>query len=166
MATSGQRQIAQDEDASSGFSAYSSPLACFPSLRTRLYLDGFGDGSSGAQQASGDMDDTSSISSSPRNTAIDLRDLKAAHAKNLFTDPSRPICQYEVPGGGECRDAECECIHLSRPPTAEPSGTPARPSPAYAHTYLPCPPRGGEQMRRRRSTCTRGSRCPRAAAWA
>ncbi|EPS94746.1 hypothetical protein FOMPIDRAFT_1026096 [Fomitopsis schrenkii] len=114
------QRVAQDDDASTGFSAYSSPLACFPLLRTRSYLDGFGEGSSGAQ-ADGGVDDTSSISSSPRNTAIDLRDLKTAHAKNLLTDPSRPICQYEVPGGGECRDTECECIHLSRPATAEPS---------------------------------------------
>lgn len=110
-------RVAQDDNASTGFSAYFSPLACFPLLRMRSYLDGLGECSSGVD------DDTSSISSSPRNTTIDLRDLKTAHAKSLLTDPSRPICQYEVPGGGECRDSECESIHLSRLPTAEPSGT-------------------------------------------
>ncbi|KAI0726445.1 hypothetical protein C8Q72DRAFT_846089 [Fomitopsis betulina] len=108
-------RVAQDDNASTGFSAYFSPLACFPLLRMRSYLDGLGECSSGVD------DDTSSISSSPRNTTIDLRDLKTAHAKSLLTDPSRPICQYEVPGGGECRDSECESIHLSRLPTAEPS---------------------------------------------
>lgn len=33
------------------------------------------------------------------------------------------LCQYEVPGGGECRDDQCEDLHLSRMPT-EPSGAP------------------------------------------
>ncbi|KZT64921.1 hypothetical protein DAEQUDRAFT_569139 [Daedalea quercina L-15889] len=104
----------RSEDAGSEFSAYSSPLTWFPALRSRSHLDGFGEGSSSAHQPD-DGTDTSSISSSPRNTAIDLQDLKMAHAKNLLTDPSRQICQYEVPGGGECRDRDCEYIHLSRP---------------------------------------------------
>lgn len=112
--------IAQEEDARSGFSAYTSPLDFFPSLRPRSYLDGLGEGFSSVHQSDDGMD-TSSISSSPRNTSIDLKDLKMAHSKNWLTDPSRPICQYEIPGGGECRDRDCDCIHLSRPPTADPT---------------------------------------------
>ncbi|KAF8627454.1 hypothetical protein AX17_006268 [Amanita inopinata Kibby_2008] len=43
----------------------------------------------------------------------DLRLLKlAAVSKSL--DPLKRICQYEVPGGGVCRDEECEDIHLGR----------------------------------------------------
>ncbi|KAH9936662.1 uncharacterized protein B0H18DRAFT_328925 [Fomitopsis serialis] len=82
--------IVQDQDARSGFSAYTSPLDFFPSLRPRSHLDSFGEGISSGHQLDDGMD-TSSISSSPRNTSIDLKDLKVAHSKNLLTDPSRPI---------------------------------------------------------------------------
>ncbi|GLB38373.1 hypothetical protein LshimejAT787_0502380 [Lyophyllum shimeji] len=43
----------------------------------------------------------------------DLRPLKLATASRLL-DPSKRICQYEVPGGGVCRDENCEDAHLSR----------------------------------------------------
>jgi len=43
----------------------------------------------------------------------DLRPLKLATASRLL-DPSKRICQYEVPGGGVCRDEGCEDVHLSR----------------------------------------------------
>jgi len=58
----------------------------------------------------------------------DLRPLKLATASRLL-DPSKRICQYEVPGGGVCRDEGCEDVHLSRIAGqggrggAEPSGT-------------------------------------------
>ncbi|KAI0926748.1 hypothetical protein AcV5_007455 [Taiwanofungus camphoratus] len=44
-----------------------------------------------------------------------------AHARQLLTDPSTRICQYEVPGGGECRDRDCQDVHLSRLHSVEPS---------------------------------------------
>jgi len=44
-----------------------------------------------------------------------------AHTKYWLIDPSKRLCQYEIPGGGECRDRECEDIHLSRTPGVEPS---------------------------------------------
>jgi len=31
-------------------------------------------------------------------------------------DPSKQLCQYEVPGGGVCRDEGCDGVHLSRLP--------------------------------------------------
>ncbi|KAJ7644213.1 hypothetical protein FB45DRAFT_291247 [Roridomyces roridus] len=38
-------------------------------------------------------------------------------------DPAKRICQYEVPGGGICRDAGCNDLHLSRLEGAqEPNG--------------------------------------------
>ena len=49
---------------------------------------------------------SSSLASIP-----DLQPLKrAASAKAL--DPSKRICQYELPGGGVCHDAGCEDVHL------------------------------------------------------
>jgi hypothetical protein len=44
-------------------------------------------------------------------------------------DPSKQICQYELPGGGICRDEGCQDVHLSRGldganvDDVEPSGT-------------------------------------------
>jgi len=32
----------------------------------------------------------------------------------LAGDSGRRVCQYEVPGGGVCRDSSCEDLHLSR----------------------------------------------------
>jgi hypothetical protein len=43
----------------------------------------------------------------------DLRPLKLATSIKAI-DPSKRICQYEVPGGGVCRDSECEDVHLQR----------------------------------------------------
>jgi hypothetical protein len=42
-----------------------------------------------------------------------LKALKLATAANLL-DPTKRICQYEIPGGGMCRNDECEDVHLSR----------------------------------------------------
>ncbi|KAK1232827.1 hypothetical protein PQX77_004053 [Marasmius sp. AFHP31] len=63
----------------------------------------------------------------------DLNPLKLG-ALLQATDPSKPICQYEIPGGGTCRDTGCEDNHPSRigltgivssqqqlPPTIEPT---------------------------------------------
>lgn len=50
---------------------------------------------------------------SPTIPLPDLKDLKLA-TLSRFLDPSKRICQYEVPGGGICRDDGCEDIHLSR----------------------------------------------------
>ncbi|TFY50655.1 hypothetical protein EVG20_g11400, partial [Dentipellis fragilis] len=56
----------------------------------------------------------------------DLRPLKARafrkHMAALGLQNER-ICQYEVPGGGECRDAQCRDLHLSRV-VVDPSGAP------------------------------------------
>lgn len=71
-----------------------------------------------------------SSSSSYASTSYILPDLKplkkAASFKAL--DPAKQICQYELPGGGVCRDAGCEDVHLSRVvdgggDVVEPNGT-------------------------------------------
>jgi hypothetical protein len=55
-----------------------------------------------------------------------LKPLKLVTAIKLL-DPLKRICQYEVPGGGVCRDEGCDDVHLNRiagPGTGglEPSG--------------------------------------------
>ncbi|KAK0201809.1 hypothetical protein DFS33DRAFT_1023719 [Desarmillaria ectypa] len=45
--------------------------------------------------------------------APDLRLLKTATTTKLL-DPFKRICQYEIPGGGICRDVGCEDVHPSR----------------------------------------------------
>ncbi|TFK40858.1 hypothetical protein BDQ12DRAFT_680167 [Crucibulum laeve] len=57
---------------------------------------------------------TSQSSSSSSSVPIpDLRPLKLATSSRML-DPSKRICQYEVPGGGVCRDDHCEDLHLNR----------------------------------------------------
>jgi len=41
-----------------------------------------------------------------------LKLLRLATVSKLL-DPLRPICQYEIPGGGICRDAGCADVHLN-----------------------------------------------------
>ncbi|KAH9948824.1 hypothetical protein B0H21DRAFT_203465 [Amylocystis lapponica] len=95
------------------YAAYASPLDLYPLLRSH------------SQQFS--VSSQSFFSSQQQSTsatsplAIDLNALKWAAAKHMLTDPKRRICQYEVPGGGECRDPDCEDIHLSRISSVEPS---------------------------------------------
>ncbi|KAF7365120.1 MADS-box transcription factor [Mycena venus] len=55
-------------------------------------------------------------------------------------DPVKRICQYEVPGGGVCRDAGCEDVHLNRVGREGGAGV-VEPSDAdtaeYLHNVLP-----------------------------
>lgn len=66
--------------------------------------------------------------SSPAVLLPDLKPLKLATQIKLL-DPFKRLCQYEVPGGGTCRDDGCEDVHLSRLEGAnqmgqvEPTGT-------------------------------------------
>jgi hypothetical protein len=89
--------------ADSSFSAYNSVLSHYPSL---------GGGSLGLQ----DMPNLES-----------LRVLAAARRMTDNGLENARICQFEVPGGGECRDAACGDIHLSLL-RVEPQGAP-RPIP-------------------------------------
>lgn len=58
---------------------------------------------------------SSSVQSHPSvvHSLPDLLPLKLANTSK-FLDPSKRICQYEVPGCGVCRDEGCEDVHLSR----------------------------------------------------
>jgi len=50
---------------------------------------------------------------SPTVLLPDLKPLKLAFQVK-FLDPFKPLCKYEVPGGGTCRDDGCDDIHLSK----------------------------------------------------
>lgn len=95
----------QNEDVTQ-YSSYDSPLTAYPLLRSRL------EGTS-----------WSCPSSIP-----DLHPLRQAVLQRVLTqltahDRGVRVCQYEVPGGGVCRDEGCDGLHLSRLTTSEPSGT-------------------------------------------
>ncbi|OCH90903.1 hypothetical protein OBBRIDRAFT_792815 [Obba rivulosa] len=110
----------RQEDSASPFIAYTSPLDSYPLLRSHSHS--LSDATN--MPSPSIMHHMPSSSTSPiqhKNFYIDLTPLKTARVKSLFSDPSRRLCQYEVPGGGECRDPHCEDIHLSRTLSAEPT---------------------------------------------
>lgn len=51
---------------------------------------------------------------------IDLRPLKQTAVLKFLSDNSRQVCPYEH--SGECRDKNCENLHLSHLSTIEPDG--------------------------------------------
>jgi len=108
---------------------YQSPLQLYPFSRWHLHLTGpsdFADTSvpgswSGLSilTASGSFSSNSASGSgsTDRNDGLVtgklLRSLKMVTLfKNL--DPDRRICQFEIPGGGVCRDDKCEDLHIER----------------------------------------------------
>lgn len=48
----------------------------------------------------------------PTFPLLNLKVLRFATVSKLL-NPIKPICQYEIPGGGICRDAGCEDVHLN-----------------------------------------------------
>jgi hypothetical protein len=95
------------------FDTYSSPLACLPLLRARFGITlnawpasqhssslVFGNASAHAPSSLGHPGDA--------GTQLRLSQI------TTLVDPKKQLCHFEVPGGGECRDAECEDVHLDR----------------------------------------------------
>ena len=129
----------------SEFSAYRSPFESFPRLRDYPRPVLFSDPVSSLSSPSASHmypSTRSSLSSnsysmrtehstppfSPTVLLPDLKALKLAfQVKSL--DPFKPLCKYEVPGGGTCRDDGCDDRHLSKLEGAnqmgqvEPTGT-------------------------------------------
>lgn len=97
--------------------AYRSPLSAFPLLRphTSQVI------SSHLQQAIA-SEPTQGSAFYVANTLINFRPLRLATAAKWLSDPGARICQFEVPGGGECRDIHCSDIHLSKLSRVEPDG--------------------------------------------
>lgn len=86
-----------------------------------------------------------SAQSSRRISTPDLGPLRLATLSRTL-DPVGRLCQYEVPGGGQCRDATCPDVHLGQLLPQEPSGASAAPwRPCRADALLlhgfcaPCP---------------------------
>lgn len=142
-----QVSICQDDNQDCGqnteyppeFAAYSSPLDWFPMLRLRRQQQPLSNG--GPSSMPTHEHTTSTPSSASTSTPIDLRTLRLAHMKFWLADPLKQICQYEIPGGGECRDHECDSLHLSRLPATEPTGTQIVPPHMFANAYIgsfPC----------------------------
>lgn len=122
-------------------SPYESPLESYPLLRDRSRLPlpdtppPFSASSTSSftsvvsvppTSASSHQSSHSSSSSSipgfpPRIALPDLKPLKYQTILKSM-DPDKRICRYEVPGGGVCRDQQCEDVHLSRDMNVEPSG--------------------------------------------
>ncbi|KAF8177009.1 hypothetical protein BJ912DRAFT_692975 [Pholiota molesta] len=127
----------EPHDKHTTFSVYRSPFDSYPCLRDhphRMLSDPFSI-----------SHDLSAVSSQPIQSSMlsdsrfsytkpsispysstdlhlpDLRPLKLASTVRLF-DPLKRICQYEIPGGGTCRDEHCEDIHLNRLESMNPLG--------------------------------------------
>ena len=99
--------------ADSSFTTYDSVLSHYPLLSGR---------SLGQQEMAG---------------IPNLQHLRLQTAARRMTDNSSEnarICQFEVPGGGECRDAACGDVHLSQL-EVEPNGAPR---PLTLCLSLPC----------------------------
>lgn len=90
------------------FSPYSSPFFSYPLLRSRARV----------------VTDLTSASALPSRDASrllggnkvvipDLRPLRVAVVLRETNDTGRRICQYEIPGGGLCRDKTCTDVHLA-----------------------------------------------------
>ena len=120
------------------WSTYQSPLQSYPFSRWHLHLTGpsnfvngfTASGSDGLSilTPSGSFSSNSASGSAftdPKDATIAGDLLKSLKMVTLFRslDPDRSICQFEIPGGGVCRDDKCEHLHIERElETWEPSG--------------------------------------------
>ena len=108
----------QDSVTTDTFSSYNSPFSSYPLLRNHMIA------SKGSSNVFSDLKSSSSVDSSyPIGLSLpfeipDLRPLRTVVMTRL-AGPDRFICQYEVPGGGICRDRTCSDLHLS---DMDPSG--------------------------------------------
>jgi hypothetical protein len=102
---------------SESFPTYNSPFDSYPLLRSRLQRIQSPTLPQYQQEAEAPSSifstSLSSIIVSLRHFVPDLKPLKRA-ASFTALDHSKQICQYELPGGGVCRDEGCLDVHLSR----------------------------------------------------
>lgn len=116
------------------WTVYRSPLQSYPFSRWHLHLTGpdacMGGNSSGPSilTPSGSFSSNSaggSTSADHKDASVARNLLRSLKMVTLFKnlDPDRRICQFEIPGGGVCRDDECDDLHIERElGTWEPSG--------------------------------------------
>ncbi|KAF8527572.1 hypothetical protein BU17DRAFT_81778 [Hysterangium stoloniferum] len=93
------------------FSTYQSPLSPFASFRSASVSDAF---------KTVDTSSSSSLTFPLLSLSVDrsvLQQLPALlgplkQGAILKLDPKRTICQFEIPGAGNCRDSSCPSVHL------------------------------------------------------
>lgn len=138
----------ESQRSETGFPYYESPFSTYPLLlsqirTTPLDADSCQDPRRTATHSSRSSSQANLSSPSSRASLIycapslshscstvfvpDLKPLKLASLQHAFgqvisSDSGVRVCQYEVPGGGVCRDKDCDDVHLSRL-MSEPSGT-------------------------------------------
>ncbi|KAF8645132.1 hypothetical protein AX16_007960 [Volvariella volvacea WC 439] len=115
------------------YEAYSSLFAWYPMLRS---VSGNPSTSASSSPAS---TSSRSLTSHPISDTRDIPsiDFDTLRLRSVLTylDPSKQLCRYEVPGGGECRDDQCEDVHLSKLG----QGGGVVPSASYVLESLPSP---------------------------
>ncbi|KAI0771193.1 hypothetical protein BD413DRAFT_64812 [Trametes elegans] len=116
----------------SAFPSYHSLLDYHPLLREHSRQDS----ASVPDKSTSDASQNGASASTSLHSSIDLDELKQRAVMKYLSSGSGRICQYEVPGGGECRDSNCEDVHLSRLPAVEPSGTSFAPLRQFANLYI------------------------------
>lgn len=117
------------------WTTYQSPLQSYPFSRWDLHLtdpsnfvNANGSDELSILTPSGSFSSNSAVGSAPADPKDAmmignlLRSLKmVTFFRNL--DPDRRVCQFEIPGGGVCRDDGCDGLHIERElETWEPSG--------------------------------------------
>jgi hypothetical protein len=123
---------------SDGWTTYRSPLQSYPFSRWHLHPTGPSDVVDGSMASSSNglsiLTPSGSFSSNSATSSASTNHEDLTMTGNLFEslkmvtffknlDPERRICQFEIPGGGVCRDDECEDLHIERElETWEPSG--------------------------------------------
>lgn len=110
------------------WTAYHSPLQSYPFSRWHLHLTDQSDPSwastAGSSSELSILTPSGSFSSNSASgpASGDTKDattdnlLRSLKMVTLFKslDPDRRICQFEIPGGGVCRDDKCEDLHIER----------------------------------------------------
>jgi len=111
------------------WTAYQSPLQSYPFSRWHLHLTDTSDFSQASTTGSSSglsiLTPSGSFSSNCASGSTSTGPGDARVPGNLFRslkmvtlfksfDPDRRICQFEIPGGGVCRDDKCEDLHIER----------------------------------------------------
>lgn len=101
-----------------GYATYDSPFESYPLLRLHSRPVMFSGDTTTTFDPSSFLSSSSGSLRLPTSSPLpfplpNLKPLKLATASKML-DPSKRICQYEVPGGGVCRDEGCEDVHLGR----------------------------------------------------
>ena len=116
------------------WTVYRSPLQSYPFSRWHLHLTGPNARTDDSSNGPSLLTPSGSFSSNfgGGSASVDHKDasvvgnlLRSLKMVTLFKslDPDGRICQFEIPGGGVCRDDKCEDLHIERKlETWEPSG--------------------------------------------